>query len=115
MKADEKTLGSPLPAEKLRYLSELEVFQDLSPREMEDINRMTTMSTVPKGRVFYRPEEPGEVLFILKEGKRPTLSHQPGRARSWSSPRWGRTRSLARWRCWAPRCTTPLPKRWKTA
>ena len=36
---------------------------------MEDLNRVTTMSTVPKGRVFYRPEEPGEVLFILKEGR----------------------------------------------
>ena len=36
---------------------------------MEDLNRVTTMSSVPKGRVFYRPEEPGEVLFILKEGR----------------------------------------------
>ncbi|MCB0054089.1 MAG: cyclic nucleotide-binding domain-containing protein, partial [Caldilinea sp.] len=53
----------------MRYLSELAVFQDLSPREMEELNRITTMSTVQKGRVFYRPEEPGEVLFILKEGK----------------------------------------------
>ena len=69
MKADEKNLTAPPPAEKLRYLSELAVFQDLSPREMEDLNRVTTMSTVPKGRVFYRPEEPGEVLFILKEGR----------------------------------------------
>jgi len=57
------------PAEKMRYLSELTVFQDLTPREMEDINRITTMSTVQKGRVFYRPEDPGEVLFILKEGR----------------------------------------------
>lgn len=57
------------PAEKMRYLSELTVFQDLTAREMEDLNRITTMSTVPKGRVFYRPEEPGEVLFILKEGR----------------------------------------------
>lgn len=61
--------GSPQPAEKMRYLSELSVFQDLTPREMEELNRITTMSTVPKGRVFYRPEEPGEVLFILKEGR----------------------------------------------
>ena len=57
------------PAEKMRHLSELEVFQDLTSREMEELNRITTMSTVSKGRVFYRPEEPGEVLFILKEGR----------------------------------------------
>jgi CRP-like cAMP-binding protein len=65
---DEKTAASQ-PAEKLRYLSELAVFQDLSPREMQELNRVTTMSTVPRGRVFYRPEEPGEVMFILKEGR----------------------------------------------
>ncbi|MBU6350674.1 MAG: Crp/Fnr family transcriptional regulator [Caldilinea sp.] len=53
----------------MRYLSELAVFQDLSAREMEELNRIITMSTVTKGRVFYRPEEPGEVLFILKEGR----------------------------------------------
>lgn len=57
------------PAEKMKYLSELTVFQDLTPREMEELNRITTMSTVSKGRVFYRPEEPGEVMFILKEGR----------------------------------------------
>lgn len=67
-KLDEKNSISQ-PAEKLRYLSELAVFQDLSPREMQELNRITTMSTVPRGRVFYRPEEPGEVLFILKEGR----------------------------------------------
>lgn len=66
-KLDEKNAISQ-PAEKLKYLSELAVFQDLSPREMQELNRITTMSTVPRGRVFYRPEEPGEVLFILKEG-----------------------------------------------
>lgn len=60
---------SPQPAEKMRHLSELDVFQDLTSREMEELNRITTMSTVSKGRVFYRPEEPGEVLFILKEGR----------------------------------------------
>ena len=69
MKSEEKNVGASQPAEKMRYLSELTVFQDLTPREMEDLNRITTMSTVAKGRVFYRPEEPGEVMFILKEGR----------------------------------------------
>lgn len=68
MNNDERN-NSPQPAEKMRYLSELAVFQDLTSREMEDLNRITTMSTVTRGRVFYRPEEPGEVLFILKEGR----------------------------------------------
>ena len=68
MKAEDKAAPNQ-PAEKMRYLSELTVFRDLTPREMEDLNRITTMSTVPRGRVFYRPEEPGEVLFILKEGR----------------------------------------------
>lgn len=63
------TMAGSQPAEKMRYLSELTVFQDLTAREMEELNRITTMSTVQKGRVFYRPEEPGEVLFILKEGR----------------------------------------------
>ncbi len=64
----EQTNEISQPDEKMRYLSEMAVFQDLSPREMEELNRITTMSTVSRGRVFYRPEEPGEVLFILKEG-----------------------------------------------
>ncbi len=68
MSVDDRST-SPPPADKMRYLSELTVFQDLTAREMEDLNRITTMSTVSKGRVFYRPEELGEVLFILKEGQ----------------------------------------------
>jgi CRP/FNR family transcriptional regulator, cyclic AMP receptor protein len=56
------------PDDKVRYLSESAVFQDLTPREMQELNRVTTMSFVPRGRVFYRPEERGEVLFILKAG-----------------------------------------------
>ena len=68
MRIDDRSSLNRSP-DKMRYLSELAVFQDLTPREMEDLNRITTMSTVTKGRVFYRPEEPGEVLFILKEGR----------------------------------------------
>jgi CRP-like cAMP-binding protein len=55
--------------EKMRQLSTMELFQDLSEREQEELDRITTMSTVRKGKVFYRPEEMGEVLFILKDGK----------------------------------------------
>jgi len=55
--------------EKNRHLSTMELFQDLSEKEQEELDRITTMSTVRKGKVFYRPEETGEVLFILKAGQ----------------------------------------------
>lgn len=63
------TSASLHPTKKMKYLSELTLFQDLTSNEMKELNRITTMNTVAKGRVFYRPEEPGEVLFIVKEGR----------------------------------------------
>lgn len=63
------TSASLHPTKKMKYLSELTLFQDLTSNEMKELNRITTMNTVAKGRVFYRPEEPGEVLFIVKEGQ----------------------------------------------
>jgi CRP-like cAMP-binding protein len=54
---------------KLEALSEIEIFQDLSDQEMEEMDRSTTMSTCESGRVFYGPDEAGEVLFLLKKGR----------------------------------------------
>lgn len=53
---------------KLGFLSDIELFQDLSPKEIEELERLITISSVKRGKVFYRPEETGEVLFILKSG-----------------------------------------------
>lgn len=55
--------------DKIGYLSDIEIFQDLSPREMQELDRITTISHVQKGKVFYRPEEVTEVLFIIKRGR----------------------------------------------
>lgn len=55
--------------EKLGYLSDMELFRDLSDKDMAELDRMTTLTNVPKNRVFYRPEEVGEVLFLLKQGR----------------------------------------------
>jgi CRP/FNR family cyclic AMP-dependent transcriptional regulator len=54
---------------KLRSLSQIDIFQDLSQREVEEIDRSTTMTTCEPGRVFYAPDEMGEVLFLLKKGR----------------------------------------------
>jgi CRP/FNR family transcriptional regulator, cyclic AMP receptor protein len=54
---------------KHRYLSEIEIFADLSRGEIDHLARSTTMFTTEKGKVFYFPEEAGEVVFLLKKGK----------------------------------------------
>lgn len=55
--------------EKINYLRMIDVFQGLSPAEMEEMDRTTTMSTCRRGKIFYRPEDASEVLFILKKGR----------------------------------------------
>jgi CRP/FNR family transcriptional regulator, cyclic AMP receptor protein len=47
----------------------MELFRDLAPEEIAEIERATVMWTCKSGRVFYKPGETGEVLFILKKGK----------------------------------------------
>ena len=70
-------IGTPRVAEldektrkwKLSLLSKAEVFRDLPHAEMVEIERVTTMTTCRKGRVFYTPGDQSEVLFILKKGR----------------------------------------------
>lgn len=54
---------------KIQGLTQIEIFKDLTPREVEEIDRATTMTTTKAGRVFYAPDESGEVLFLLKKGR----------------------------------------------
>jgi CRP/FNR family cyclic AMP-dependent transcriptional regulator len=55
--------------EKLGYLSDVDLFRDLSERDMAELYRITTITSVPRGRVFYQPEDVSEVLFLLKQGR----------------------------------------------
>lgn len=51
------------------YLRELDIFAPLSPAERTWLIENTAMVTCEQGRVFYSPEDAGEVIFILKRGK----------------------------------------------
>jgi CRP/FNR family cyclic AMP-dependent transcriptional regulator len=51
------------------YLQEPDIFAPLSPDERKWLLENTTMVTCERGRVFYGPEDVGEVVFILKRGK----------------------------------------------
>jgi len=54
---------------KLNYLSHIQLFRDLTPSELADMDRKLTMSTCQAGRIFYMPEDSGEALFLLKKGR----------------------------------------------
>ena len=54
---------------KLTYLSNIDIFQDLSPSELAELDRQLTMSSCEPGRIFYMPEDSGEVMFLLKKGR----------------------------------------------
>jgi CRP-like cAMP-binding protein len=54
---------------KVDYLSTIDILQDLSPDELARMDRSVTMATCNPGRIFYMPDETGEVLFLLKRGR----------------------------------------------
>lgn len=56
-------------ADRVGYLQMVDVFQDLTPDEIEEIDRFTTVSSCRRGKIIYMPEDTSEVLFLLKEGK----------------------------------------------
>ena len=55
--------------DKTGYLSDVDLFRDLSDRDRSELERMTTITNVPRGRVFYQPEDVSEVLFLIKHGQ----------------------------------------------
>lgn len=58
-----------MQVQKLNYLSSIQVFRDLSPTELAEMDRQITMSSCAPGKIFYMPEDSGEILFLLKKGQ----------------------------------------------
>lgn len=55
--------------QKIGYLKTIDIFQDLSKEEMLKMEKSVTMSTCKAGKVFFRPDDMAQVLFILKKGR----------------------------------------------
>jgi len=56
-------------AKKVNYLSGIQLFRDLSQHELAEMDQQITMSTCQAGKIFYMPNDSGEVLFLLKRGR----------------------------------------------
>lgn len=59
----------PTDEQKMRLLSEVTIFCDLTRDEMEWLKKVTPMVTCEPGRVIYGQEDHAEALFILKRGR----------------------------------------------
>ncbi len=57
------------PQTKFTYLSMVDIFQDLDRSELKEIEQATAMTTCAAGKIFYSPNQSGEVMFIVKKGK----------------------------------------------
>jgi CRP-like cAMP-binding protein len=55
--------------DKIGYLQMVDIFQDLTDAEIEEIDRATTVTTSRRGKILYMPEDTSEVLFLLKQGR----------------------------------------------
>ena len=55
--------------DKLWCMSEIDIFCDLTPAEMDAIAAMAPMKTYRPGEILYSPPSPAETLFILKAGR----------------------------------------------
>ena len=64
-----RTMTKSFQEQKLDYLSTIEIFRDLSLAELAEMDRQITMSSCEPGKIFYMPEDSGEVLFLLKKGR----------------------------------------------
>ena len=54
---------------KVGYLKTVNIFQDLNEDELQALDSSVIMIPCDTGKIFYAPEDMGEALFILKEGK----------------------------------------------
>src|SRR2546423_15170011 len=55
-------------AEKLILLAQSHLFQHLSAEEINELDRITTVTPCPPGCILYRPGEQGGGLFLLMSG-----------------------------------------------
>ncbi len=57
------------PLEERLFLHQVKLFQDLSPAELKELDKKMPPQKIAAGRVIYTPQQPAEVLFLMKQGR----------------------------------------------
>ncbi len=54
---------------KLWYLQKINLFKEMTPEEMRELNRVTRMESVRKKMPIFFPGDPSHQVYLLKEGR----------------------------------------------
>ena len=52
-----------------RNTADLDIFQDLPPAELAQIQRATRETLVPQGHLFFAPDQRGDEVYLLRAGR----------------------------------------------
>ena len=55
--------------DKIGYLKESALFNGMPSSDIDEISDSIEMTNYPKGKIIYQPDDPGDILFILKKGR----------------------------------------------
>ena len=64
--------------QKVGYLSTMDLFQDLNQDDLMLMEQQLTMASCQRGKIFYMPDDTGQVLFLLKKGRVQLYRISPG-------------------------------------
>ena len=64
-----EALAEVSQTKKLWYLKKINVFSELSWRELKELKRITRMVSYRKNEPIYLPGDPSEMVFLLKKGR----------------------------------------------
>jgi len=65
------------PTDKVWYLRRVDFFARVDDAEMRTIADRTTMREVNRGRVLLQPDEPPEMVYVIKEGRVKVSRYSP--------------------------------------
>jgi len=57
-----------LSVKKQIWPSNIHLFMDLSSEDLAELNQQLTLATCKAGKIFYMPNDSGEVLYLVKKG-----------------------------------------------
>lgn len=55
--------------DKLKYLSQINLFEEMPMNELEEIDRISNMQPLKKGTTIFTPETNIQALYLLKQGQ----------------------------------------------